>query len=38
MARGVSLRAQKVQDVPGLDAEVAGQLLNLNAAGCRSYL
>jgi len=32
----VPLRAQEIQDVPGLDAEVTGQLLNLDAAsGCR---
>jgi len=30
------LRAQEIQDVPGLDAEVTGELLNLDAASrCR---
>jgi hypothetical protein len=33
----MSLRAQEIEDVPGLDAEVTGELLNLNTAGCRSY-
>jgi len=32
----VPLRAQEIQDVPRLDAEVTGELLNLDAAsGCR---
>ena len=32
----VPLRAQEIQDVPGLDAEVTGELLNLDAASrCR---
>jgi len=36
MPRRVPLRAQEIQDVPGLDAEVTGELLNLDAAsGCR---
>jgi hypothetical protein len=32
------LRAQEVQDLPGLDIEVTGELLNLDTASCRSYL
>jgi len=36
MPGGVPLRAQEIQDVPGLDAEVTGELLNLDAASrCR---
>jgi len=32
----VPLRAQEIQDVPGLDAEVTGELLNLDApSSCR---
>jgi hypothetical protein len=31
------LRAQEIEDVPGLDAEVTGELLNLDTASCRSY-
>ena len=38
MARGVPLRAQEIQDLPGLDIEVAGELLNLDTASCSSYL
>jgi hypothetical protein len=33
----VPLRAQEIQDVPGLDAEVTGELLNLDTAGRRCY-
>jgi len=38
MARGVTRRAQEIQDLPGLDAEVTSELLNLDAACCGSYL
>jgi hypothetical protein len=34
----VALRAQEIQDLPGLDVEVTGKLLNLDTASCRSYL
>jgi len=34
----VPLRAQEIQDLPGLDVEVTGELLNLDPASCRSYL
>jgi hypothetical protein len=34
----VPLRAQEVQDLPGLDVEVTGELLNLDTASCSSYL
>jgi len=34
----VPLRAQEIQDLPGLDIEVTGELLNLDTASCRSYL
>jgi hypothetical protein len=34
----VPLRAQEVQDLPGLDIEVTGELLNLDTASCRSYV
>jgi hypothetical protein len=34
----VPLRAQEIQDLPGLDVEVTGELLNLDTASCRSYL
>jgi hypothetical protein len=37
MARGVPRWAQEIEDVPGLDAEVTGELLNLDAASCCSY-
>ena len=30
--------AQIVQDLPGLDIEVTGELLNLDTASCSSYL
>jgi len=30
----VPLRAQEVEDVPGLDVEVTGELLNLDTASC----
>ena len=38
MAGGVPRRTQEIQDLPGLDAEVTGELLNLDAASCSSYL
>jgi hypothetical protein len=38
MARCVALRAQEIQDLPSLDIEVTGELLNLDTASCRSYL
>jgi hypothetical protein len=38
MARGVPHRTQEIQDLPGLDAEVTGELLNLDSASCSSYL
>ena len=38
MAGCVPLRAQEIQDLPGLDVEVTGQLLNLDTASCSSYL
>jgi hypothetical protein len=38
MAGCVPLWAQEIQDLPGLDVEVTGELLNLDAASCRSYL
>jgi hypothetical protein len=31
-------RAQEIQDLPSLDIEVPGQLLNLDTASCSSYL
>jgi hypothetical protein len=34
----VPLRAQEIQDLPGLDIEVTGELLNLDTASCSSYL
>jgi len=34
----VPLRAQEIQDLPGLDIEVTGELLNLDTASCRSYV
>jgi len=34
----VPLWAQEIQDLPGLDVEVTGELLNLNTASCSSYL
>jgi hypothetical protein len=37
MAWRVARRAQEIEDVPGLDAEVAGELLNLDTASCCSY-
>jgi len=37
MARRVTRRAQEIEDVPGLDAEIPGELLNLDAASCCSY-
>jgi len=30
-------RAQEVEDVPSLDAEVPSELLNLDTASCCSY-
>jgi hypothetical protein len=38
MAGCVPLRAQEIQDLPGLDVEVTGELLNLDTASCSSYL
>jgi hypothetical protein len=38
MAGRVPHRTQKIEDLPGLDAEVTGELLNLDAASCSSYL
>jgi hypothetical protein len=32
------LRAQEIQELPGLDIEVTGELLNLDTASCSSYL
>jgi hypothetical protein len=37
MARRVARRAQEVEDIPGLDAEVPSELLNLDTASCCSY-
>jgi hypothetical protein len=37
MAGRVPRRAQKIQDLPGLDAEVTGELLNLDTASCGGY-
>jgi hypothetical protein len=37
MAWGVPRRAQEIQDLPGLDAEVTSELLNLDTASCRGY-
>jgi hypothetical protein len=37
MAWCVSHRAQEVEDIPGLDAEIPGELLNLDTASCCSY-
>src|SRR2546427_9170374 len=37
MAWRVARRAQEIQDVPGLDAEIPGELLNLDAASSCSY-
>jgi len=37
MAGGVPRRAQEIEDIPGLDAEVAGELLNLDTASRCSY-
>jgi hypothetical protein len=37
MARGVPRRAQEIENVPGLDTEVTGKLLNLDTASCCSY-
>jgi len=34
----VPLRAQEIQDLPSLDIEVTGELLNLDTASCCSYL
>jgi hypothetical protein len=34
----VPLRTQEIQDLPGLDIEVTGELLNLDTASCSSYL
>jgi hypothetical protein len=38
VAGRVPLRAQEIQDLPGLDIEVTGELLNLDTASGRSYL
>jgi hypothetical protein len=38
MAGRVPHRTQEIEDLPGLDAEVTGELLNLDTASCRSYL
>jgi hypothetical protein len=37
MAWRVTRRAQEVEDIPSLDAEVPGELLNLDSASCGSY-
>jgi len=37
MAWRVARRAQEIEDVPGLDAEIPGELLNLDAASRCSY-
>jgi hypothetical protein len=37
MAGCVPRRAQEIEDIPGLDAEVPSELLNLDAASCCSY-
>jgi hypothetical protein len=37
MARRVPLRAQELEDVPGLDAQVFGELLDFDAARCSGY-
>jgi hypothetical protein len=33
----VPRRAQEIQDLPGLDAEVTSELLNLDTASCCGY-
>jgi hypothetical protein len=33
----VARRAQEIEDIPGLDAEIPSELLNLDAASCCSY-
>jgi hypothetical protein len=33
----VSRGAQEIQDLPGLDAEVTSELLNLDTASCCGY-
>jgi hypothetical protein len=37
MAWRVTRRAQEIEDIPGLDAEIPSKLLNLDAASCCSY-
>jgi len=37
MTGRVTRRAQEVEDIPGLDAEVPSELLNLDTASCCSY-
>jgi hypothetical protein len=37
MAWRVAHRAQEIEDIPGLDAEIPSELLNLDAASSCSY-
>jgi len=37
MTWGVPRRAEEVEDIPSLDAEVPGELLNLDTASSCSY-
>jgi hypothetical protein len=37
MAWRVPRWAQEIENIPGLDAEIPGELLNLDAASCCSY-
>jgi len=37
MARGMPRRAEVIEDIPGLDAEVPSELLNLDTASRCSY-
>jgi hypothetical protein len=37
MAWRVTHRAQEIEDISGLDAEVPSELLNLDTASCCSY-
>jgi len=37
MAGRMPRRAQEVEDLPGLDAEVTGELLNFDSAGSGGY-
>jgi hypothetical protein len=37
VARRVPGRTQEIEDLPGLDAEVTGELLNFDSAGSGGY-